>query len=519
MMPATAALQAAGLVGSAASSGKDDHPIVIVGAGFSGLGTAACLRRAGVEDFVILERARRVGGTWRDNTYPNCACDVPSALYSFSFAPNPSWSRVYAPASEIQAYLLRLVEDHDLESHIRYDHELLGGHWDDEQARWQLRTNRGTLRAAVVIAATGPLIEPSIPELRGLDSFAGESFHSSRWRHDIDLRGRRVAVVGTGASAVQFLPSVQRRAAHLTLFQRTAPWVLPKLDWSTGMVQRTLLRLSPVERLLRVTVYGLSELYGLGLFVDQRFLAPMEAIGRAHLARQVSDPELRSILTPRFRLGCKRILFSNTYYPALAADNASVVTEAIREVNPNGIVTADGKEHALDTIIFGTGFRIPTGPAIDKLVGRHGKTVADSGPAGDVEAHLGTTFSGFPNLFMIVGPNTGLGHNSLLYMIESQIAYVVDAVRTMRRRQIDAVDVRPDAQAAFNEYVQRASRGTVWLDGGCKSWYLNGDGKNTTLWPRTTFEYRRRTRHFDAKSYALRAQGDGSWEGLVQETG
>jgi cation diffusion facilitator CzcD-associated flavoprotein CzcO len=478
--------------------------IVIVGAGFSGLGMAVRLKQAGIDDFEILESATRVGGTWRENTYPGCACDVPSVLYSFSFAPNPDWSRIYSPASEIQAYLLRIVNDHDLERHIRFDHRLHGGRWNDSQARWELDTNHGPLNARVVISATGPLVEPAIPALPGLDSFAGTVFHSSRWNHDHDLGGRRVAVIGTGASAIQFTPAVQRRAAHMTLFQRTAPWVLPKFDGSTGLLQRELLRrLPPLDRLLRGGVYTLAEVFGLGLFVDRRLVAPMEALGRWHLRRAVRDPQLRSKLQPNFRLGCKRTLFSNNYYQALTCKNVSVVTEAIREVRANAVVTDDGAEHETDTIVLGTGFHIPSGPAIDRLHGRNGQTVAGDRASGDVEAHLGTTFAGFPNLFMIIGPNTGLGHNSLLYMIESQLAYVLDAIKTMRSLGLATVEVRREAQRRSNEYIQRHSQNTVWLDGGCNSWYLNAEGKNTALWPGFTFTYRWRTRRFDVDNYHL----------------
>jgi cation diffusion facilitator CzcD-associated flavoprotein CzcO len=480
-------------------------PVVIVGAGFSGLGMAIRLKQAGIHDFAILERASRVGGTWRENTYPGCACDVPSLLYSFSFAPNPNWSRIYSPASEIQAYLLRLVRNYDLERHIRFDSDLRGGRWNDSRGCWELATNHGPLNATVVISATGPLIEPSIPTLPGLDSFTGTVFHSSRWNHDHNLKGRQIAVIGTGASAIQFIPAVQRRAKHMTLFQRTAPWVLPKLDRSTGLLQREFLRrVPPLNHLLRGGVSAVAETYGLGLYVDQRLLLPMEALGRRHLRREVPDPELRHKLQPNFRLGCKRTLFSNTYYRALTRANVSVVTETIREVHANAIVTQDGTEHEVDTIVFGTGFKIPSGPAIERLLGRDGQTVLGNRASADIEAHLGTTFAGFPNLFMIVGPNTGLGHNSLLHMIESQIAYVRDAIKTMRALDLGAVEVSREAQRRSNRYIQRHSQNTVWLRGGCESWYLNADGKNTSLWPRSTFSYRWRTRRFDTDNYHLR---------------
>jgi cation diffusion facilitator CzcD-associated flavoprotein CzcO len=479
--------------------------IAIVGAGFSGIGMAIRLKQEGIEDFVILERAARIGGTWRDNSYPGCACDIPSNLYSLSFAPNPSWTRMYSPAGEIWDYLERLVAEYGLERHLRLECELVDGEWDDELAAWRLETSDGPLTANVVISATGLLIEPSLPELPGLDSFQGPAFHSARWDHEADLGGRRVAVIGTGASAIQFIPHLQREAARLTLFQRTAPWVLPKLDRETGAFERRLFaRLPLAQRALRGGLYGFAELVGLGLFAQPRLLAPAEALGRRQLARQVPDPGLRAKLTPTFRLGCKRILFSNDYYPALTQGNVDVVTDAIAEVRPQSIVTADGSEHELDAIVYGTGFDFPSGPLYNRLRGRGGVTLAHERGREDIEAHLGTTFAGFPNAFAIVGPNTGLGSNSLLVMIEAQIGYTLDAIKTIRRERLAAVEVRRDAQDSFNARVQRDSQGTVWLAGGCDSWYLNSAGKNTTLWPRSTLAYRWATRRFDAASYDLR---------------
>ena len=475
--------------------------IAIIGTGFAGLGMAIRLRRAGVTDLVILERDARIGGTWRDNTYPGCACDVPSTCYSLSFAPNADWSRTYAPASEIRAYLERLVADHGLGPSLRLGCEVTGGAW--RAGRWELDTTGGRLDADVVIGATGPLIEPSVPALPGLDAFDGPAFHSSRWEHEHDLAGKAIAVVGTGASAIQFVPALQPRARSVSVFQRSAPWILPKLDRPTGLAERTALRLPGVDRAVRSVVWGAGELVGIGMHTDPRLLRPLELVARAHLARQVPDRALRARLTPDYRIGCKRILSSNDYLPAVAAPNAAVVTSPIARVEADAVVTADGTRHAADAIVFGTGYRVPVGEALDLLRGPDGRTVREAAGSAPVSAYLGTTFAGFPNLFMLVGPNSGIGHNSLLHMIEAQIEYVLDAVRVMRRDRLASVAVRPDAQRAFNAELQAASDGTVWLDGGCGSWYLDAEGRNTTLWPGSTWSFRRRTRRFDAEHYEL----------------
>jgi len=475
--------------------------VAIVGSGFSGLGMAIRLKQEGIEDFEVLERAGELGGTWRDNTYPGCACDIPSHLYSFSFAPNPDWSRTYSPQPEIWSYLRRCAERFGIIPHLRFGHEVLSATWDEDAARWHIETAAGPLTAQVLVAGPGPLSEPSTPEIPGLDSFEGTAFHSAEWDHGHDLTGERVAVIGTGASAIQFVPGIQPKVGRMTVFQRTPPWVMPNPDRPISERERRVYRARPLAQwLVRGAIYASREILVLGIAKRQSLAKPIEALARCHLRRQIADPALRARLTPSYRIGCKRILVSNEYYPALEQPNVEVVTEAIREVRPGSVVTESGAEHHVDTIIHGTGFRPMELPLAEHLRGRGGVLLEDRWH-GAPRAHLGTTVAGFPNFFLLIGPNTGLGHNSMVYMIECQLAYVMDCLRTMEERGLAAVDVRAEAQAEFNREVQEQMKGTVWIEGGCASWYLDAEGVNRTLWPSFTFAFRRRTRRFDAESY------------------
>ncbi len=488
--------------GAATGAGVEHVRIAIVGTGFSGLGLAIRLKQRGIADFVVLERASDVGGTWRDNTYPGCACDVPSHLYSFSFALNPDWTRTFSPQPEIWAYLRDCVDRYGIGPHIRYGAELLDATWDDGARRWRITTPQGPLTADVLALGNGPLSEPSIPAIPGLDGFEGTLFHSARWRHDHDLAGKRVAVIGTGASAIQFVPRIQPAVGHLTLFQRTPPWILPRLDRPISDRRRALYRRLPaVQRLVRGLIYTQREIGALGLVYRPAMLARVEKLARKHLEAQVADPDLRKKLAPSYRLGCKRILLADDFYPALTRPNVEVVTDRIREVRPHSIVTEDGTERAVDTIIVATGFHVTDMPAARCVRGRGGQLLADAWRDG-AQAYLGATVAGFPNLFLLIGPNTGLGHTSMVYMIESQLAYILDCLQMMARRGVETVEVRPETQAAYNDELQRRLRGTVWLS-GCASWYLDAHGRNSTLWPGFTFAYRRRTRRFDPASYAL----------------
>jgi cation diffusion facilitator CzcD-associated flavoprotein CzcO len=477
--------------------------VAIVGSGFAGLGAAVRLAGAGRHDFVVLEKGDSLGGTWRDNTYPGCACDVQSHLYSFSFAPNPNWTRLFARQPEIRAYLENIADRYGLRDRIRYGAAVTAAEWDG--ARWIVRTADGSvLSARVIVWGTGPLHIPSVPDVDGLDEFQGSVFHSSRWDHDHDLRGKRVAVIGTGASAIQFVPRIQPEVGALTLFQRTAPWVLPKPDREIPAWLRRVYAAAPVvQKIQRALIYTRNEAL-VGGFLNPGRMKVIEKFARAYIGRKFADrPDLQAKVTPDFMIGCKRILMSNDYYPALKKPNVDVVTEKIVRVTPTGVVTADGVEHEVDTIIFGTGFKVGEGMADGvTFTGRDGVKLDDVWAQGP-EALLGTTVAGFPNLFIMIGPNTGLGHSSMVYMVESQTNYLLDALRLIDESGAVAIDTRQDRQDAFNAAIQRRLEGSVWTQGGCASWYLDENGKNRTLWPGYTFDYRRRTRRVNPSDHEL----------------
>lgn len=476
--------------------------VAIVGNGFSGLGTAIRLRQAGEDNFLIFERHDDVGGTWRDNSYPGCACDVPSHLYSFSFAPNPDWSRSFSAQPEIHAYLQRVSAEYGIDRFTRNRHEVLDATWDDDAQHWVVTTSRGVWTADVLVLGSGALSDPSFPDVPGLDTFEGPVFHSATWRHDLDLRGRRIAVIGTGASAIQFVPEIAPVVGTLKVFQRTPPWIMPRGDRPITRVERLLFRwFPPAQRLVREAIYWARETFVFG-FKDPQRMAKAAKIAERHMRRQVRDPELREKITPSYSMGCKRILLSNDYLPALDRDDVEVVTEKIVEIRPHAVVTADGTEHEVDTIIAGTGFAIADLPISHRVHGRDGRTMADHWN-GSPYAHNGTMIAGFPNAFTLLGPNTGLGHNSVVFMIESQIALLMDTLRHMRSHGVGAVEPTRAAQEAFVEEMQRRTEGTVWVDGGCSSWYLDKNGKNSALWPTFTMPFRRRVRRFRPEEHVL----------------
>lgn len=484
--------------------------VAIAGTGFAGLGAAIRLKQEGIDDFVLFERAGEVGGVWRDNSYPGCACDVESHLYSFSFAPNADWSRAYAPRSEIRDYLRGCAERFGILPHVRFGHELREAAWDPGAQLWRIETSQGTFTAEVLVSGVGALSDPAIPSLPGIERFEGRSFHSARWDHGYDLRGKNVAVIGTGASAIQFVPAIQPLVGRLRLFQRTPPWVLPRNDRPLGERTRRLFRASALMRwLLRARIYLRRELLALA-FVHPRIAALAERMALRHLARAVPDPVLRDKLTPRYRIGCKRILLSDDYLPSLTRDNVEVITGEIAEVRARAIVTRDGVEHPVDAIIYGTGFQVTDLPIAHRIRGRDGRTLAESW-SGSPEAHLGTTVAGYPNLFLLQGPNTGLGHTSVITMIESQVEHLLDALRFLERTDAVAVEPRAEAQAAWVADVDRRMQGTVWIGGSCRSWYLDRTGRNSTLWPGFTFTFKRRVERFVPSEYvAERRQRAGA---------
>ena len=485
-----------------------DH--LVIGAGFAGLCAAIKLDEAGERDFVVIEKGADVGGTWRDNTYPGAACDVPSQLYSYSFAPNPDWSMSFSPQPEIQAYITKVARRSGTLDRFVFDTVVEDAAWSDAEQRWTVVTSgpdgSTTYAARTVISGAGGLSAPKLPDIEGIETFEGELFHSAQWNHDADLTGKRVAVIGTGASAIQIVPEVQEVAGHLDVYQRTAPWVMPRHDRRYGRLEKAALRHVPgLQQLYRRAIYWGRETYVPPFVRAPKLLAPVEKVARGNIEKAISDPELRAKVTPDFRIGCKRILISNRYYPALAADNADVVTDRIASIDGRTITTVDGTEREVDVLIVATGFHTTELPITEKLTGRSGRTLSDVWSETGMSAYKGTSVADFPNLFFIVGPNTGLGHSSMVFMIESQVAFIVDALTGMRRNDYGTLEVRPEAQEAWSGDIQRRMKRTVWHTGGCASWYLDAHGNNTTLWPRTTFAFRDQLSRFDVGAYTVTA--------------
>jgi cation diffusion facilitator CzcD-associated flavoprotein CzcO len=485
---------------SSASRLPREVEVAIVGAGFGGLGAAVQLDRAGIRDYVVLERSDEVGGTWSANTYPGCQCDVPSNLYSFSFAPKHDWTHSYPEQPQILDYLRGVVERFGLAPRIATGTELNEADWDDGERRWRIDTSAGPLTARYLIAAPGLLSEPVIPDIPGLDGFEGEMFHSARWNHDHDITGERVAVIGTGASAIQIVPRIQPRVGRLYVLQRTPPWVLPHADREVGRGLRRLYRRVPaLQRLARYGVYWLREGLGWGFAGFKPVLWLAETIGRVHIRKQVKDPAMRRKVTPGYRLGCKRVLLSDDWYPALQTPNTELVTERPTEARGRPLVFADGSEREVNTIVFGPGFSPLNPPLARRLRGGDGRTLAETW-SGGMRAYLGTTVAGFPNLFMLWGPNTNLAHTSVVFMIESQLHYVIEALKAARGGRLE---VRRVVQESWNAEIQRALEGSVWNSGGCASWYLDANGDNPIMWPHQTFTFRRQLRDFELSEYEL----------------
>ncbi|MEV8375336.1 NAD(P)/FAD-dependent oxidoreductase [Kribbella sp. NPDC056861] len=478
--------------------------VAVVGSGFAGICMGIKLRQAGCENFVILEQADRLGGTWRDNTYPGCACDVPSYLYSFSFEQNPHWTRMFAPWDEILGYLEHCAAKYGIADKIRYGADVTEAAYDEASGHWTVTVNgTETLRTQALVTGVGGLYKPNFPDLPGLDSFTGKVFHSAEWDHEHDLTGRRVAVVGTGASAIQFVPPVAEQAAHLDLYQRTAPWVTPKPDRAIGRAERALHARFPAgQRAIRDVIYWGLEGRGLGFAGNPKLMKGLELQAKRHLHKQITDPVLRAKLTPDYQIGCKRVLLSNEYYPALTRDNVDVITSGITRVTPTGVVAADGVERECDTIVLGTGFEVFANLTRMGILGRDGVDLADAWKQNGIGAHLGITVSGFPNLFLLAGPNTWLAHSSMVFMIESQVRYVMQALDLLRRRDAKEIEVREDAQERFVRQTQDDLGNTVW-ETGCTNWYLDAQGRNSTSWPAFTTSYWRRTRRLDPADFVL----------------
>ncbi|MEU9558257.1 flavin-containing monooxygenase [Streptomyces fumanus] len=482
------------------ADGERHAHVIVIGAGLSGIAAAVKLRRAGITDFLVLEKADRVGGTWRENTYPGCAVDIPSPVYSFSFHPNPGWTRNFVGQPELLSYIEDTVDRFHLRPALRLNTELLDAAWSQERRRWVLRTDRGRYVAQHVVFASGLLHEPVVPDLPGLDTFPGETFHSARWNHDVDLTGKRVAVIGTGCSAIQLIPEIQPLVDELHVFQRTAAWVLPRLDFPVPRPVRALFRaVPPAHRLFRAVCAAVMK--GLGLVVRHpgaaRLLTPL---AKLFLRRQVPDPALRAQLTPDFTIGCKRLLLSNTYLPAMTRPNVRLLPHALTAVDGNQLIAADGRRAEVDVIVFGSGFEMRHPPIAERIRCRDGRLLSEVWKTRSPEAYRATTLPAVPNAYLLLGPNIVMYH-SLLALAEAQLDYVVDAIRTARAHRIDALEIRPQPFRAYNDEVQRGLSTTVYNTGGCSSVYLDEHGKNFVTWPWTVKRLRSDLARFDIENY------------------
>jgi cation diffusion facilitator CzcD-associated flavoprotein CzcO len=494
---------------TAASALPEHVRIFVIGAGFAGLAMAIKLDEAGQTDFIVVDKGATVGGTWRDNTYPGAACDVPSQLYSFSFAPNAEWTRSFSPQPEIHAYLQDVAQRSGVLDRFHFGVSVEDAAWDEADQVWQVTTSAGTVTADILVTGSGGLSEPKLPEIAGIEDFQGEVFHSARWNHDYDLTGKRVAVIGTGASAIQIVPEVAARVAHLDVYQRTAPWVIPRNDRAYTRFERFGFRHLPLfQKAYRTAIYWSREAFVPAFVWNPKLATPARLQGLANIRRGIADPALREAVTPHFELGCKRVLISNTYYPALARDNVDLVTDGIAEITPTGVVTKDGTEREIDCLVVATGFYTTDQPIAHHVKGRDGVTLGDVWAERGMAAYKGTAIAGFPNLFQIVGANTGLGHSSMVFIIESQVAYVLSAIQQMADHEIITVEPRPEAQRAWNVDLQRRMQRTVWNTGGCASWYLDEHGRNSILWPRTTYKFRELLRTFDLDQYVVATSSD-----------
>ncbi len=492
----------------AAAKKEHVYDVLVVGAGISGIGAGIRLLQEGFSDFIILEKAADLGGTWRDNTYPGCECDVPSALYSFSFAQKPDWSRNFAGQAEILDYVRDTAESHGIVPYIRFNQPVERSQWDERAGHWVIRTGDQTYFARTTIACGGYLHEPIIPNIPGLKDFKGTLFHSSRWDHDHDLTGERVAVIGTGASAIQFVPKIQPQVEQLTIFQRTPQWVLPKPNRRNSDLKKRAFRQSLLMNAWRKMLYGGFESFGIG-FRRPALLRQFQKLGLAHLKRKVPDPELRRKLTPDYTLGCKRVLMSNRYYPALCEPNVDLFATGVREVCGNTVVGADGSEAEVDTIILGTGFYVTEQPIAQHIFDGKGRSLSQAWQE-RMQAYRGTTIAGFPNSFMVLGPNLGIGHNSAFVVIEAQLDYIMSALTTMREKQLSRIEIRPEVQARYNVEVQKDLQHTVWNTGGCSSYYLDKNGFNSIGFPWSTLKMRKLLATFDEGSYYTEQQAQAS---------
>ncbi|MDR0237638.1 NAD(P)-binding domain-containing protein [Acinetobacter sp.] len=489
------------------TSTKKKQPVhtydtIVVGAGISGIAAAYQMNQAGYHDYIVLEKASRVGGTWRDNNYPGCGCDVPSALYSFSFSPSHKWSHLFAKQPEILSYLEEVVEKYDLGGKIEFDHELTQAKWDEAQHIWHLQTSKGAYQAKTVIFTTGPITEPSMPKLKGIETFKGEMFHSARWNHDYDLTGKRIAVIGTGASAIQFIPQVQPLAKQLIVFQRTAPWVLPKADMELNQTAKGIISRFPViQQTWRNSIAQILNGINFGLR-NPKVLEPVNFLSKQLLKLQIKDEKLRKDVTPNFTIGCKRLLFANNYYPALQQDNVSLVPHGLVEIDGNTVIAANGERHEVDVIIWGTGFEVSHPPIGKRVYDANGQILAERWKNSSPEAYLGASIEHVPNAFLVLGPNI-LVYDSFIGIAEAQVGYIVDGLLKMRDQKFTRFEIKGEVIAQHNQRLQKHLKTTVFNAGGCKSYYLDENGRNFAAWPWSLQELRNQLKQLDLNHYTV----------------
>jgi cation diffusion facilitator CzcD-associated flavoprotein CzcO len=476
--------------------------IAVVGGGFGGVGAITMLHRAGYHDVTVFERGERIGGVWHHNTYPGAACDVPSHLYEFSFAPNPRWSRRFAPQAEIQAYLEDVARRHGVLARIRTSTEVQDARWDAERATWVLQTSAGPHEADVLLTACGQLSVPTVPAIPGLDSFDGPAFHTARWRHDVDLAGRRVAVVGTGCSAIQVVPAIQPIVEHIDVYQRSPGWTVPKMDYAySERAQRLFERFPVLQRLDRATIFSVMELGAMAMTGRRWLLPPFRAVARRQITKAIADPELRAKVTPADEIGCKRLMLTDEWYPTLTRPNVELVADRVAEVTATGVRTEDGTERPADVLVLATGFKSHGFVAPMQIAGADGRTLADAW-AQVPRAYLGMSVPGFPNLFLLYGPNTNGGTGSVIYTIEAGMGHVIAALDELARTDARAIEVRAEAADAFDRELRAALAGTVWHS-GCTNWYVDENGNDPNQWPWLWSTYRRRTASIEPGTYEL----------------
>lgn len=483
--------------------------VFILGAGIAGIGLAIKLKEAGHDDYVVADRGHTVGGTWRDNTYPGASCDVPSQLYSFSFAPNKQWSRSFSPQPEIQSYLESVTNEAGVRDHFYFNTEVTKMRWDEDTHKWLITTSNGETTSSALILASGSLSAPKLPEIEGINDFAGEIWHSAEWNHDFDLAGKRLAVIGTGASAIQIVPEIADQLDHLDVYQRTAPWVIPRHDREYGKAERAALKMIPgLGKLYRSSIRFGRETYVPAFTFAKQLGKPLQAMAERHIAKGLTKPELRKAVQPPFQIGCKRILVSNDWYPALSRQNVDLVTAPITRITKDAIQTADGSTRQVDAIVMCTGFHATDHPVADLIFGRKGLQLAEHWRWHGASAYKGTTVPGFPNLFQITGPNTVLGHTSMIEIIEAQIGYITAALDYMSALDLTSIEPKENLTLAYNHELRLDLGKTIWNTGGCASWYLDDAGRNTTIWPKTAIAYAKRMAKFDAAAYNLTDRND-----------